>query len=94
MRKLENEMVNYLILMWITKGIGWGPYLIVKIWVDITKPLLRRCMITITGKPTWIPFKYEKFPYFYFRYDLIKHASSRCSKGPNVNKIHDSEQYQ
>lgn len=74
--------------------IGWGPYLRVKVWVDIIKPLLRGSMINIAGAPTWIPFEYERFPNFIFRRGMIKHASSGCSKGLIVNKMHDSDNCQ
>lgn len=47
-------------------GLGRGPYLHTKIWVDISKPLICGSLINIEGKITWIPLKYECLPNFFF----------------------------
>lgn len=47
--------------------LGWGLYLRVKIWVDISIPLLRGSLINLEGIPTWISFKYEGLPNFFFQ---------------------------
>lgn len=71
--------------------VGWGPFLRVWVWIDISKPLLRGNLISIEDSPHWIPFKYKRLPKFCFRCGSIRHAKSGCIKGPNVNKLHDAE---
>lgn len=40
-------------------GVGCGPYLRVRVWVDSTKPLIRSNLINSFEQPLWIAFKYE-----------------------------------
>lgn len=75
-------------------GVGWDAFLRLKIWVDITKPLVRGCLIQNQDKPLWISFKYKRLPNFYFNCDLIKHSESRCPKGTPTTKIHEIDQSQ
>lgn len=56
--------------------VGWGAFLRLKIWVDITKPLVRGYLLHNSNKPLWIFFKYEKLSNFYFNCGLIKHPES------------------
>lgn len=52
-------------------GIGWGPFLQVRVWIDITKPLLKGNIILIDNSPCWVPFKYERLPNFCFKCVII-----------------------
>lgn len=73
-------------------GVGWGPFLRVKIWVDITKALLQGSLINPLGKPLWIVFKYERLSNFYFKCGIIKHPSTGCPNiSPNI-KLHEKDQ--
>lgn len=36
---------------------GWGPYLRLKMWVDISKPLICGSLINVLGKQQWVSFK-------------------------------------
>lgn len=75
-------------------GLGRGPYLHTKIWVDISKPLIYGSLINIEGKITWIPLKYERSPNFCFYCSIIKHPKSGCPKGSSINKIYGNDQTQ
>lgn len=48
------------------EGIGWGPYLRVKVAINILKPLMRGIHLSMGGTRTWISFQYERLPFFCF----------------------------
>lgn len=74
-------------------GSKWGPLLQIKVWIDITKLLIKENMFSYEGTQLWIPFKYERLSILCFKYGIIKHPSSGCIKGGNVTKIHDQLQH-
>jgi hypothetical protein len=43
-------------------GVGWGEYLLVKILLDLVKPLSRGWKMKLEGKSSWITFQYERLP--------------------------------
>lgn len=75
-------------------GVGWGPFLRVRVSIDIFKPLLRGNLITLDNSLHWIPFKNERLLNFCFKCGIIKHPKSRCPRGPSSNKLHEKETVQ
>ena len=55
-------------------GLTWGPFLHIRVDIDITKPLMRGKMIHIEDVDKgWIFFKYERFPTFCNQCDILGH---------------------
>lgn len=54
-------------------GIGWGPYLKVKVWMNISNPILKGKLINFAGTQKWLTFRYERLPNFCFKCGVIKH---------------------
>lgn len=75
-------------------GVGWRPYLRVKVWVDITKPLVRGSLMNPLGNQTWIAMKYERLPSFCFKCGIFRHPKCGCPNDPMGSKIHESEKDQ
>lgn len=75
-------------------GAWWGPFLRVRVSVDITKPLLPSSLINPSRKPLWVAFKYERLPNFCFRCGIIKHSNSRCPNSAFNSKLHEKGQSQ
>lgn len=74
-------------------GLGWGPYLCIKVWVDISKPLIRGRLMNFAGNQFWLAFKYERLSNFCFKCSIIRHPRTSCSKGLTANKIHENDQH-
>lgn len=77
-----------------TNGLGWAPYLRIKIWIDITKSLLKGGLISHEGKQFLTSFMYERLPNFCFRCCIIKHPTFGYPKEGSINKIHENDHYQ
>ncbi|XP_042950180.1 uncharacterized protein LOC122282289 [Carya illinoinensis] len=60
------------------QDVGWGPYLHIKILIDITKPLMRGVMGSFNGTRVWLQFQYERLPSFCFNCGIIKHSLEGC----------------
>lgn len=75
-------------------GVGCGLFLKVRVWIDISKPLLRDNLITHDDFSHWIPFKYERLSNFCFKYRIIKHSKMDCPRGPSPNKMDEKETVQ
>ncbi|XP_041009301.1 uncharacterized protein LOC121253336 [Juglans microcarpa x Juglans regia] len=60
---------------------AWGPFLRMKVKIDITRPLCRGRLLKLDDKQVWLPFKYERLPSFCFQCGTIKHKEGGCSKG-------------
>ena len=62
-------------------GLAWGPFLRIRVDVDITKPLMRGKMIQIEGmEKGWVQFKYERLPIYYYRCGILGHQERECQK--------------
>lgn len=86
--KVENINVNI-------DGVGWGLFLWIKVWVDITKPLLKRTLLNHERDQIWIALKYKRLSSFCFNCGIVKHHVFGCPK-PSIDndKIHDSDRNQ
>ena len=62
-------------------GLAWGPFLRIRVDVDITKPLMRGKMIQIEGmEKGWVQFKYERLPIYCYRCGILGHQERECQK--------------
>ena len=62
-------------------GLAWGPFLRIRVDVDITKPLMRGKMIQIEGmEKGWVYFKYERLPIYCYRCGILGHQERECQK--------------
>ena len=60
-------------------GVGWGPFLRVRLSLDITKPILRGHLVTFHAVgQLWISFKYERLPWICFHCGVIGHLERDC----------------
>lgn len=55
-------------------------YLKIQVELDLTKPLLRGTMLKFKNSKSWVDFKYETLPTFYFYYGHLGHTKKLCSK--------------
>jgi len=58
--------------------VGWGRYLRIRVAINLHLPLERGRTLRVSGKPLWVPFKYEKLPIFCFRCGCIIHGQKGC----------------
>lgn len=73
--------------------VGWGEYLRVRIFLDVSKPLARGRLLHLQGKSVWVAFKYEKIPKFCYNCGVIRHGKLGCSaQGRRRNPGSDSDQ--
>lgn len=75
-------------------GVGWGPYLRVKVGVDITKPFMHGMLINVLGSKCWISFKYERLSNLCFNCGTIKHSASGCDQSNVGKSLHSGSQIQ
>ena len=62
-------------------GLMWGPYLRIRVDVDITKPLMRGQMIQIEGmEKGWVYFKYERLPIYCYWCGILGYKERECHK--------------
>jgi hypothetical protein len=61
-------------------GVGWGEFFRVRVWIDVTKPLIRGHLLKLKSRTTWIPFQYEKVLKFCFQCGTIFHGDLGCPK--------------
>jgi hypothetical protein len=60
-------------------GVGWGPFLRVRLSLDITKPIPRGRLVTFHAVgQLWISFKYERLPWICFHCGVIGHLERDC----------------
>ena len=72
-------------------GLAWGPFLMIRVDVDITKPLMRGKMISIEEmEDVWVFFKYERLPTFYYRCGILGHQDCGC-QGINKGRFHTND---
>ena len=62
---ISNEIGVPLLVDAPKSGLAWGPFLHIRVDVDITKPLMRGKMIQVEGmEKGWVYFKYERLPIY------------------------------
>ena len=60
-------------------GVGWGPFLRVRLSLDFTKPIPRGRLVTFHAVgQLWISFKYERLPWICFHCGVIGHLERDC----------------
>uniref|UniRef100_A0A803QQQ0 Zinc knuckle CX2CX4HX4C domain-containing protein n=1 Tax=Cannabis sativa TaxID=3483 RepID=A0A803QQQ0_CANSA len=64
---------------------GWGPFLRMRVGIDVSKPLLRGQLVSFPwmDDELWLDFRYERLPEFCYECDF---ASSSGSKDKNIDK--------
>ena len=74
-----NEMGKLIIVDAPKSGLAWGPFLRIRVRIDITKPLMRGKMIQIENlDANWAVFKYERLPIFCYCCGLLGHQDCEC----------------
>ena len=74
-------------------GVAWGRYLRIRVEVEITKPLMRGCIIHVEETaPVWIDFRYEHLPIFCYKCGILGHSGSECFTGARTS-VFDRDQY-
>ena len=60
-------------------GLAWGPFLHMRVDIDISKPLMRGKMVHIEDmEDGWVHFKYERLPIFCYRCGILGHQEREC----------------
>ncbi len=73
---------------------GGGPYMRVRVSIDITKPLCKGRKISVDdNSERWISFKYERLPNFCYWCGRVTHGEKDCSIWlANKNTFRQSDQ--
>jgi hypothetical protein len=61
-------------------GVGWGKFLQAKIWVDLTKPLMRGRRLKVQKVLMWVDFQYQRLSRICFSCGVVKHGAMGCTK--------------
>ncbi|KAF3949714.1 hypothetical protein CMV_024449 [Castanea mollissima] len=62
-------------------GLAWGPFLCIRVDIDITKPLMRGKMLQVEGmEEGWVHFKYERLPIYCYRCGILGHQEREHNK--------------
>uniref|UniRef100_A0A803NU77 Reverse transcriptase domain-containing protein n=1 Tax=Cannabis sativa TaxID=3483 RepID=A0A803NU77_CANSA len=59
---------------------GWGPFLRMRVEIDVSKPLLRGQFVTFPwmADELWIDYRYERLPDFCYECGIIGHVFDKC----------------
>lgn len=61
--------------------VKWGEFMLLRVCIDITKPLLRRKKMHMCGSESvWIRFTYERLPNLYFWCGILGHSQKKCER--------------
>ena len=78
---IDNEIGVPLLVDAPKSGLAWGPFLRIRVDVDITKLLMRGKMIQIEGmEKGWVHFKYERLPIYCYRCGILGHQERECQQ--------------
>ena len=92
---IANEIGVPLLVDAVKSGLAWGPFLRIRVDVDITKPLMRSKMIHIEGmEKGWVYFKYERLFIYYYRCGILGHQERVCHKAKKVCISSEEDDYQ
>ena len=73
--RVANEIGELITVDVSQNGLAWGPFLRIRVNIDITKPLTRAKMMRIEGLDVgWIYFQYERLPIFCYRCGILGHC--------------------
>ena len=76
---IGNKMGELIMVDAPKSGLAWGPFLRIRVNIDITKPLMRGKMIQIDDlEASWVAFKYESLPIFCYRCGVLCHQDREC----------------
>ncbi|XP_075649855.1 uncharacterized protein LOC142620359 [Castanea sativa] len=80
-RYIANEIGVPLLVDGPKSGLAWGPFLCIRVDIDITKPLMRGKMLQVEGmEEGWVHFKYERLPIYCYRCGILGHQERECNK--------------
>uniref|UniRef100_A0A803PVI8 CCHC-type domain-containing protein n=1 Tax=Cannabis sativa TaxID=3483 RepID=A0A803PVI8_CANSA len=59
---------------------GWGPFLRMRVEIDVSKPLLRGQFVTFPwmADELWLDYRYERLPDFCYECGIIGHVFDKC----------------
>uniref|UniRef100_A0A803P0U8 Zinc knuckle CX2CX4HX4C domain-containing protein n=1 Tax=Cannabis sativa TaxID=3483 RepID=A0A803P0U8_CANSA len=59
---------------------GWGPFLRMRVGIDVSKPLLRGQLVSFPwmANEMWLDYRYERLPDFYYECGIIGHVFDKC----------------
>ena len=77
--RIAKEIGIPLVVDALKSGLAWGPFLRIRVDIDITKPLMRGKMIHIEDvEEGWVYFKYERLPTFCYCCGILGHQDREC----------------
>ena len=92
---IANEIGVPLLVDASKSGLAWGPFLRIRVDIDITKPLVRGKMIQIEGmEKGWFHFKYERLPIYCYRCGILGHQKRECHKAKKGCITAEDDDYQ
>ncbi|XP_075661571.1 uncharacterized protein LOC142631309 [Castanea sativa] len=80
-RYIANEIGVPLLVDAPKSGLAWGPFLRIRVDIDITKPLMRGKMLQVEGmEEGWVHFKYKRLPIYCYWCGILGHEERECNK--------------
>uniref|UniRef100_A0A803Q9W4 Reverse transcriptase domain-containing protein n=1 Tax=Cannabis sativa TaxID=3483 RepID=A0A803Q9W4_CANSA len=64
----------------LNEGLGWGPFLRIRIGIDVSQPILRGQTVTFPwmSDELWLDYRYERLPDFFYECGIIGHVFDKC----------------